>query len=537
MPEANIVWFAELFTHMLVFYCVRDTLATTTSTTQSATAPGTGNTDSVRITASSSYLKPIVQSSTTQPPPPTSVAPHNSDPSPIKSVEYNRDSARTRQMLEARMRPTSSTATTTTPTNTLISSSSSIINAFYSQPPPQPPNRFIPFTPTTTATSAAASQPVHSVPMQASKVYTYTQPPSPPPLPITPQVNYTTTQPMQLNRKSTTPSSTPNPYTQPSHTSTPHTSHTSYTPPTSSSSDPFYLPSLAFPGIHQFFYRYILLLHTHTTFTMHLKDALLSSIDTLCDISWEHIDMIDLYNTTSTPYTSHTTCNSSNTNMSHSGSGGNSMQRERISYTHHILKLKLLGRFLGVVEFSHRWNCSSSNSSSSTHIQPTDTHTTNTYSTHTNNTTNNHSNNSSNKNKMKRSTGIACLPLKQYLFYAYKTSNLCLYIPWIIEFIRMSEWDSSNGCLYAYIEVLGMLKGVQGSVRFRLPLEGSRTGTGTGVGHGAAMMSSNRYVHFHTVCYVMLLIYMRICHNYMHYFRPTFFRPTLFYLFVLPYVL
>ena len=217
---------------------------------------------------------------------------------------------------------------------------------------------------------------------------------------------------------------------------------------------------------------------------MHLKDALFSSIDTLCDISWEHVDMLDLYNTTNTPYTSHTPYNSSSSgNMSHSGSGGNSMQRERISYTHHILKLKLLGRFLGVVEFSHRWNDSSSSASnsSSTYVQPTDTHS---------NITNNMSDKNSNKNKMKRSTGIACLPLKQYLLYAYKTSNLCLYIPWIIEFLRMTEWDGSNGCLYAYIEVLGMLKWVQGSVGFRMPIAGSGSG-----GQGAVMMSSNRYVY------------------------------------------
>ena len=503
MPEANIVWFAELFTHMLVFYCVRDTLATTTGTTQLATPLGTANTASAH-TASSSYLKPIIQSSTTLSQPSQSATLHNSDPSPIKSVEYNRDSARTRQMLEARMRPTSSSYIATINTNTTsINSSSSNINVSYTQPP-QPPNRTIPFIPTATSiattTSTAPSQPEGAT----TKVYTYTQPPPPPPLPIAPQVNYPTSQPMQLNRKSATPSSsTSHTYPHPSYTATPHTPHTPFS---SSSYDPFYLPSLAFPGIHQFFYRYILLLHTHTTFTMHLKDAILSSIDALCDISWEHIDMLDLYNPTSTPHTSHTSYSS------HGNNNVSSMQRERISYTHHILKLKLLGRFLGVAEFSHRWNnCSSSSGSSSSggsggsgssaHIQPTDTHTTNTYSTHTNNTTNNrnNNNNNSNKSRVKRSTGIACLPLKQYLLYAYKTSNLCLYIPWIIEFLRMSEWDSSNGCLYAYIEVLGMLKEVQGSVRFRLPLDGSGTG----------VMSSNRYVYCRIICYVVdVYVYM-----------------------------
>ena len=498
MPEANIMWFAELFTHMLAFYCVRDTLASTTGTTQAT--PIAPMSTSV-TTPSSSYVKPIIQPSTTLSQPSPSATPHNSDPSSIKSVEYNKDSARTRQMLEARMRPISTAIATTATTSSISSSNYSNFNASYSQPPPKPPNLPIPLSPTTTTNTAASHQvPPGAATTVSSLVNTNTQPPPPPPLPGTPQVINTTTQPVQFNRKSATPSSTPHSYTHPSYTATPHTSHTNHTPLTSSSSDPYYLPSLAFPGIHQFFYRYILLLHTHTTFSMHLKDALLSSIDTLCDISWEHIDMLDLFNTISTSYTSHTPYNTSNGNMSNSNG---SMQKERISYTHHILKLKLLGRFLGVAEFSHRWN----SSSGSAHIQPTDSQANKSSNTHTNN------NNSSNKNKMKRSTGIACLPLKQYLLYAYKTSNLCLYIPWIIEFLRMTEWDWSNGCLYAYIEVLGLLKGIQCSVGFRLPLEGSGTGTGTGVGHGAAMMSSNRYVHFHTVCYVMLLIYMRICHN------------------------
>lgn len=100
-----------------------------------------------------------------------------------------------------------------------------------------------------------------------------------------------------------------------------------------------------------------------------------------------------------------------------------------------ILKLKLLGRFLGLVTFWHQRTLTLSSTSEVTGASG--------------------SSNASRvgplhqlalENTRKRSKAVmrSILPLKAVLIRAWQEGRLCLTLPWVIEFLKMSAWDTAT---------------------------------------------------------------------------------------------
>ncbi len=203
--------------------------------------------------------------------------------------------------------------------------------------------------------------------------------------------------------------------------------------------DCYEIPAVNFPGNQQFFFRFITYCDSHR-----LSSCLVAAFTA------EIYELSALNNAASG---SGRPSASSSSKMTNSGS----KDRSNDTYTSRIIKLKLLGKFLGLLHFYSQWILSvpvnvPKHKDGSGHSVDNSAEPSGPISLLLAESVRN------------RALFRSVLPIKNVLELAYTNSRyLSLTVPWICEFLKMIIYDSLYHVDNPYVDVLGFLKSLQRS--------------------------------------------------------------------------
>lgn len=208
-------------------------------------------------------------------------------------------------------------------------------------------------------------------------------------------------------------------------------------------SDVFDEPAVLFPGAAQFFYRFIIACDNR---------RFCSALEAV--VSAEIMRLVEGGGTGDRLSTGQR--RSSGTADSASQPSLSAPTAEILSFTHRIMRLRLLGKFLGVLTFYPTWSsllytsaggqqtASSTNAASPISLSLSEL-------------------------QSLRGTLRPSLPLRQHLETAYASSQLCLVVPWISELLKMAVWDSfyrHDPPTFCYRDTLAYMKAISCSELF-----------------------------------------------------------------------
>ena len=201
--------------------------------------------------------------------------------------------------------------------------------------------------------------------------------------------------------------------------------------------DYYEIPAANFPGNQQFFFRFIIYCDSHR-----LSSCLVAAFTA------EIYELSALTNAAS--ITSRPSSNSSSTSRSKMFTSG-SKDRNNDTYTSRIVKLKLLGKFLGLLHFYSQWILSVPANvpkySADDSAEPSGPISL-----------------LLEESVRNRALFRCTLPIKNVLELAYTNSRyLSLIVPWICEFLKMIIYDNLYHIDNPYVDILGFLKSLQRS--------------------------------------------------------------------------
>lgn len=222
------------------------------------------------------------------------------------------------------------------------------------------------------------------------------------------------------------------------------------------------MPSKSFPGNQQFFFRFIVLLDNYR-FCQCLESCLTSEIILISDAINDKNDSKTSTYSSFAGYAqsgggviiSKRSENDDNITNSSSNRSNNSPIIDSTSqsgitnsdsFSLKVLKLKLLGKFLGLIHFWPNWNLTIGlNSKDNSPITLL-----------------------SNEIARNRSLMRSTLPIKKIIEKSWTSGRLYLTVPWIVEFMKMIIYDPSWRIEHPYEDVLGILKSIQRSDLFHI---------------------------------------------------------------------
>ena len=220
--------------------------------------------------------------------------------------------------------------------------------------------------------------------------------------------------------------------------------------------------SLQFSGNQQFFFRFIVLLNSHR-FNQHLLTALSSEISLLMEDNSFNNPAISLH------FSAKKSAKPSNDEWeseypypgSDSFSPGGEVFRSESnialspeSFTIKVKKLKILGKFLGLLHFYHLWSNQSGPATDATTSSPLSLY-------------------------AKESAGLqsrqlikSVLPMRSLLSRALRQGTLCITIPWMVEFLKMMVWSDQLRLtqFQPYEDIFHILASLQRHPSFRISL-------------------------------------------------------------------
>lgn len=121
------------------------------------------------------------------------------------------------------------------------------------------------------------------------------------------------------------------------------------------------------------------------------------------------------------------------------------------SFTERVMKLKILGRFLGLVKFWPTWTLSMR---------------ANTRATQPGVPAKGPLSFLLEESARNRAAMRSTLPLRSMLEDSWREGNTCFMVPWCVEFLKMARWDSSSAKYEGYREALDFMRGIQTSELF-----------------------------------------------------------------------
>lgn len=160
-------------------------------------------------------------------------------------------------------------------------------------------------------------------------------------------------------------------------------------------------PSQFYPGDQQFFYRFIVLLDSHRL-CAHLSASMFAEIHRLCPLASCADEMSP--ETASSPKSPEVNSATSNS---------------KESFLHRIIKLKILGKFLGLLHFWPHWTSLMDRSKMGPLLVQAD---------------------QGSRNRLLARSPLDLLALVEK---SIRLSCLSLTVPWVVEYLRMMVWDSS----------------------------------------------------------------------------------------------
>ena len=192
-------------------------------------------------------------------------------------------------------------------------------------------------------------------------------------------------------------------------------------------------PSGSFPGYQQFFFRYLLVMDS-ARLNSHLCDVVMKEIFALSDVCLdgpyhEFVARVlrEGWTGEDSPAPRHTATHISPGGVSSSPSSPASSAQalsRQMSFISRILKLKLLGKFLGLLHFYHSWNLSVGAT-----VPPESPLITLIVKS------------AALRSRVSPST---CIPFSQVILEAWRSRTLILASPWVISYMRMLAWDRSS---------------------------------------------------------------------------------------------
>ena len=220
-------------------------------------------------------------------------------------------------------------------------------------------------------------------------------------------------------------------------------------------------PSMHFPGTQHFFFRFIVLMDNHR-FSQALQANLCNEIMNIVQGSGQGVSKA------TSDINRRSSANMNEKKSPNSASGGSASPvspSERFvppgtnvsmsePYTVRVLKLKILGRFLGVLHFWPNWTISIG--------KPLEKRT----GSSTNSETRGPLSLLAEEGAKKRMSMKAVLPIKELILAAWADKNLCLVVPWVTEFLKMATWEHAVRAHNPYSSSLSLLKGIQYSDLF-----------------------------------------------------------------------
>jgi hypothetical protein len=221
--------------------------------------------------------------------------------------------------------------------------------------------------------------------------------------------------------------------------------------------DKYQEPSSYFTRSQQFFFHFIMIMNNHR-FNQLLITAILKEIKVL-ESNNIHNNYYPSNNTSSTlHYLPHNPHQHQSSYSSSSSSGLLHNHASRVDYfitaedyALKVAKLKILGRFLGVLLFSHQWHLDESLGTNSSIVSSSSS---------------NSGGISGNRDGSVHSLLSLSIPLQPIIEDAYHRGVLSLSIGWICDLLKMMRWTISGN--YQYMDALMYLKRLQRSQLFHL---------------------------------------------------------------------
>lgn len=180
--------------------------------------------------------------------------------------------------------------------------------------------------------------------------------------------------------------------------------------------DPYESAALHFAGAEKFFFRFIVSMNNFR-FNQGLMTCILTEIDELARNETFDATFATMNMDTGTPTKSSKLpifLPSDQNSAKHDGSGEVFIAPEEFALK--VAKLKILGRFLGLLHFYHQWVPSGSGESGPLHTLATEL-------------------------TSKRGALQLSLPVLQVVQEAHGEGRLSLALPWVVEFLKMLTWD------------------------------------------------------------------------------------------------
>ena len=217
-------------------------------------------------------------------------------------------------------------------------------------------------------------------------------------------------------------------------------------------------PAQFFPDHQQFFYRFIVYLDSHRL-CEHLVTSIFAEIHRLSppslvangDNGSGNTSSSSILNSNESRINSKAGSNAlhfKSSMMNKNGiTGGSKGPKE--SYLHTIVKLKILGKFLGLLHFWPHWTSLTDRSKMGPLLILID------------------------EGARKRSQSRAPLDLYAIIEKSFKLSCLSLTVPWILEYLRMMTWDSSFKVSNPHREAISLLYHVYKSKQIWTHIDGN----------------------------------------------------------------
>ena len=190
-------------------------------------------------------------------------------------------------------------------------------------------------------------------------------------------------------------------------------------------------PAHLFPDHQQFFYRFIVCLDSHRL-CEHLLVSIIAEIHRLSPLSSLNDEGRASGNLKGTSSQSQKEVKSNQKGMASSGIAS-SPGGHKESFLHAIVKLKILGKFLGLLHFWPHWTSLTDRSKMGPLLILID------------------------EGARKRSQSKAPLDLYAIIEKSIRLSCLSLIVPWIVEYLRMMTWDSSFKVSNPHKEAISLL--------------------------------------------------------------------------------
>jgi uncharacterized protein YbcI len=188
-------------------------------------------------------------------------------------------------------------------------------------------------------------------------------------------------------------------------------------------------PSSHFPGNQQFFFRFILLMDSHRL-NLTLQDVILT----------ETLQLLDIPLKSYQEFGTSGTCSPEEGSAGSTGFTGDSTDSDPThasttkSFTLRVLKLRVLGKFLGLLHFSPFWNTSIDSLKESPLLDAAKVFAT------------------------QRNSLQHALPLFHLLHHCWDHGSLSLCVPWVTSYMNLLAWDSASVLKMTKLELASILK-------------------------------------------------------------------------------